>query len=187
VRKIINSTYITLDGTVENPHLWPSLGSAATDVSFEIQNDLLQACDALLMGRRTYESFAAAWPTRSGDAVSERINAIPKYVASTTMKDASWHNTTIIREDLLGYIERLKKQPGKDIVQYGLGPVSYAMMEHGLLDEIRLWVSPLILGRNGEKAPHFLECPQTQLQLVNTRSLPNGVTILNYTLGNAKN
>jgi len=87
MREIINSTYITLDGAVEDPHLWPTLGEAAAEVSFEIQNDLLQACDALLMGRRTYESFAAVWPTRSGDSVSDRINAMKKYVASTTIRD----------------------------------------------------------------------------------------------------
>ena len=180
MRKIINSTYITLDGGIENPHLWPSLGDAATEISFDIQNDLLQACDALLMGRRTYESFAAAWPTRSGDSFSDRINAMQKYVASTTLQEPTWNNTTVISADLIGELRKLKAQPGKDIVQYGLGPVSFTMMEHGLMDEIRLWVHPLILGNSGPARPHFLDCAPAHLQLVGARSLPNGITILSY-------
>jgi dihydrofolate reductase len=160
--------------------LWPSLGKAAEDVSFEIQNDLLQACDAVLMGRRTYEGFAAAWPGRSGDAFSDRINAMRKYVASRTLGEATWNNTTIIRDDLVGELQRLKQQPGKDIVQYGLGSVSFQMLEHGLIDEFRLWMHPLILGRNGPRTPHFLECMPARLHLVDVRSLPNGIAILGY-------
>lgn len=75
-----------LDGVVEGPHLWPSIGDAGSQVSFEIQNDLLQSCDGVLMGRRTYESFAAAWPTRSGDSLSDRMNAMRKHVASSTLR-----------------------------------------------------------------------------------------------------
>jgi dihydrofolate reductase len=180
MRKIINSTYITLDGVVENPHLWPTLGKTGTDISFEIQNRLLQACDALLMGRRTYESFAAVWPTRSGDSVSDRINAMKKYVASTTIHEPTWNNTTVISADLVGELKRLKQQPGKNIVQYGLGTVSFTMIEHGLIDEIRLWVHPLILGRSGPTRPHFLDCAPAHLQLVETTPLPNGISILTY-------
>jgi len=180
MRRIINSTYTTLDGAVEGPHLWPSLGSAGKDLSFEIQNDLLQACDAVLMGRRTYEVFAPVWPTRSGDSLSDRINAMRKYVVSSTLRDPTWNNTTVISDDVVGTIARLKQQPGQDIVQYGLGAVSYAMMQHGLIDEIRLWVHPLILGQNGPKIPDLLGCPPARLHLVNTRSLPNGIAILSY-------
>jgi dihydrofolate reductase len=180
MRKIINSTFITLDGAVENPHLWPTLGTAGAQVSFDIQNDLLQGCDLLLMGRRTYEAFAAVWPTRSGDSYSNRINAMPKLVASTTLRDPQWNNTTVIGDDLVDQLKRLKQQPGKDIVQYGLGRVSFTMMEHGLLDEIRLWVHPIILGRQGPTIPHFVECPPARLQLSGTRALPNGITISSY-------
>ena len=180
MRRIINSTYITLDGAVEGPHLWPSLGDGASDVSYDIQKELLAGCDALLMGRRTYESFAAVWPMRSGDAVSDRINGMRKYVASSTLRDPSWNNTTVISRDLVPTIASLKQQPGMNIVQYGLGSVSFALLEHGLLDEIRLWVHPLILGRNGPSLPHFHDAPPTRLELTGSQTLPNGIAILTY-------
>ena len=146
MRKIINSTYITLDGVVEGPHLWPSLGRPGDERAGQIQTDLLLSCDALLMGRHTYDGFAPVWPTRSGDPYSDHINAMPKYVVSTTLKDPEWTNTRVIDGDVAGEVTRLKEAPGKDIVQYGFGAVSRLLLEHGLLDELRLWVHPLIVG-----------------------------------------
>jgi dihydrofolate reductase len=173
---------ITLDGAVENPHLWPSFsGGAGSDVSFDIQMSLLEECDTMLMGRRTYESFASVWPARSGDKMSDRFNAMQKIAVSTTLRDPSWNNTAVVR-DLVEEIEKLKQQAGKNIVQYGLGQVSFTLMEHGLLDEIRLWVHPLILGSQGPQVPHFISCPATHLQLVDTKTLPNGIVILRYTV-----
>ena len=180
MRKIINSTYITLDGAVENPHLWPSLGDSAKTLSFDIQMELLDACDVILMGRRTYETFAAAWPMRSGDRMSDGFNAIQKQVVSTTLRNPTWNNTHVIGGDAVEKIRTLKKQPGKDIVQYGLGQVSFALLEHGLVDEVRLWIHPIILGKNGPQSPHFLNCPSAQFDLVSSRALPNGIVIVNY-------
>jgi dihydrofolate reductase len=180
MRKIINSTYITLDGAVADPQDWPSLEETGGDESYNIQWELLNQCDALLMGRQTYESFASVWPTRSGDSYSDRINTMPKYVVSSTLQIPAWHNTTVISQNIVEEITRLKQLPGKDIVQYGLGPVSFLLLEHGLLEEIRLWVHPLILGTSGPQTPHFRDCPPVQLDLVNSRTLPNGIAILNY-------
>jgi dihydrofolate reductase len=84
MRKIINSTYISLDGVIEGPHLWPSLGRPSDQRADQIQTDLALSCDALLMGRHTYDGFAPVWPTRSGDPISDHINAMPKYVVSTS-------------------------------------------------------------------------------------------------------
>ena len=191
MRKIINSTYITLDGAVENPHLWPAIArgefrtygkARISDSHFEVQNELLQSCDALLMGRRTYEGFAAAWPTRSGDSISDRINSMQKYVASSTLRNPSWNNTTVIGKDLATEIAALKQQPGNDIVQYGLGAVSRTLIDNGLIDEIRLWIHPIILGSEGPKSPHFFGWPPTRLRLVSTKALPNGIAILTYEL-----
>jgi dihydrofolate reductase len=180
MRKIINSTFITLDSVIENPHLWPSLGAEGSQESFDIQAELLNNCDAVLMGRRTYESFASAWPTRSGDVYSDRINAMEKFVVSSTLLNPTWNNTTVIARDLVGEITRLKRQPGKDIVQYGIGQVSFTLLEHGLLDELRLWVHPLILGNKGPQVAHFRDCLPARLSLVASRTLPNGIVILNY-------
>jgi dihydrofolate reductase len=95
MRRIINSTYITLDGVIANPQTWPS-GRVADEAGVAIQTDLLRSCDAILMGRQTYESFAAAWPTRSGDPFSDQINSMAKYVVSSTLERADWRNSTII-------------------------------------------------------------------------------------------
>lgn len=181
MRKIINSTFLTLDGAVENPHLWPGhFDSSAKQVSFDIQMELLNACGAILMGRRTYEGFSAAWPTRSGDVMADRINAMQKLVVSTTLRDPTWNNTQVIGADAVEKIRALKKQPGKDIVQYGLGEVSFTLLEQGLMDEVRLWIHPIILGKQGPQVPHFLDCSPTQFDLVSSRALSNGIIIANY-------
>lgn len=179
MRKIINSTYITLDGVIANPHHWPS-GRVSDDAGVTIQNELLQSCDALIMGRQTYEGFAAAWPTRSGDPISDRINSMAKYVVSSTLRQADWHNTTIISGDPVGAIARLKQEPGQNIVQYGFGQLSYALMHHGLLDELRLWVHPFFVGRFGPEGLLYREGPLTMFDLVDTMRLKNGDIILNY-------
>ncbi len=180
MRKIINSTYITLDGAVEDPHLWPSLGVEGAEESFDIQAELLNHCDAVLMGRRTYEGFVSVWPTRSGDVYSDRINAMEKFVVSSTLRNPTWNNTTVIARDLVAEVTRLKQQPGKDIVQYGIGQVSFMLLDHGLLDELRLWVHPLILGNKGPQVPHFRDCLPTQLNLVASRTLSKGIVLLRY-------
>jgi dihydrofolate reductase len=179
MRKIINATYITLDGVIEGPHLWPSLG--ARDERWEqIQTDLLLSCDALLMGRRTYEGFAPVWPTRSGDPYSDHINSMPKYVVSTTLKDPEWHNTQVIDGDVVAAITRLKESPGKHIVQYGFGAVSRLMLQHGLLDELRLWVHPLILGHGSPSDLLFGPVPSVGFRLTESTTLNHGIIILNY-------
>jgi dihydrofolate reductase len=179
MRKIINSTFISLDGVIANPHLWPPLDQA-DDEGTAIQTELLFSCDAVLMGRRTYESFAQAWPTRSGDAFSDRINSMAKYVVSSTLEAPEWNNTTVIDGDIVAELTRLKQEPGQHIVQYGFGPVSFTLMEHGLLDEIRLWIHPLFVGRGGPQDLLFRECSPTKLDLVDTRRLQNGIVVLNY-------
>jgi dihydrofolate reductase len=180
MRRIINSTYITLDGVVEAPHLWPSTGQGSDPRADQIQTDLLLSCDALLMGRHTYDGFAPVWPTRSGDPASDHINAMPKYVVSTTLKDPEWQNTTVIDGDVAAEIERLKAADGKNIVQYGFGVVTQLMLERGLLDELRLWFHPLILGRGEPGDLLFSAVPATGFRLVDTTALSNGIVILAY-------
>ena len=178
--KIINSTYVTLDGVVEGPHLWPSLGRPRDERWGQIATELLLSCDAMLMGRRTYEGFAPVWPTRSGDPYSDRINTMSKYVVSTTLKDPAWANTQVIDGDVAGSIRRLKESSANDIVQYGFGPVARLMLDHDLLDELRLWVHPLILGSGSLSDLLFGETPAVGLDLVDTTPLSDGTVILSY-------
>jgi dihydrofolate reductase len=178
MRKIINSTYITLDGVIEAPQDWPSLG--VEDAGGVIQTELLFACDALVMGRRTYDGFAPVWPTRSGDPYSDHINSMPKYVVSSTLKDPEWANTTVISGDPVEELRRLKEEPGKDIVQYGFGQLSYAMLENGLLDEVRLWVHPFFYRGRGPEDLIFRPGSVAKMTLKDVRTLVSGMVILTY-------
>jgi dihydrofolate reductase len=182
MRKIINSSYISLDGVVEQPHLWPTIARPSDERGGQIQTDLLLACDAVLMGRRTYEGFAPVWQTRSGDPYSDRINTMPKYVVSTTLKDPDWANTTVISSDVVERIRQLKTQPGQDIVQYGFGSVSTLLMQNGLLDELRLWIHPLFVGTGSTKDLLFPHAPPTQFELVDSTILKSSMVILTYRL-----
>jgi dihydrofolate reductase len=177
---IINSTYITLDGVIEGPHLWPSLGRPGDGRGDRIQTELLLSCGALVMGRRTYEGFSPVWPTRSGDPASDHINAMPKYVVSTTLTDPEWNNTQVIDGDVVERIGKLKEESAKDIVQYGFGPLSRLLLEHGLLDELRLWFHPLILGRGTPGDLLFGPVPAVGFELTDTTTLSNGIVILSY-------
>ncbi|HEX2132197.1 MAG TPA: dihydrofolate reductase family protein [Actinophytocola sp.] len=179
MRRIINSTYISLDGVIENPHLWPSSGSDG-GAGEAIQTELLLSCDTLLMGRRTYEGFAPVWPTRSGDPASDHINAMTKYVVSSTLTDPAWNNTTVVDDDPMVAIERLKAEPGKDIVQFGFGRLTHAMLEHGLLDEVRLWVHPLLVRGGGPGDLLYRDGALTQLRLDRVTQLDSGIVILGY-------
>jgi dihydrofolate reductase len=182
MRKIINSTYISLEGVVERPQEWPSVGDRGSKGD-EIQAELLLACDALLMGRRTYEGFAPVWPTRSGDPSSDHINSMAKYVVSSTLTEPEWTNTSVISGDPVDEIRRLKEAPGRDIVQYGFGRLSATMLEHALLDELRLWVYPLFVGNTGPDDLLHRHAAGASFELVDATSLENGVVILSYRVG----
>lgn len=182
MRKIINSTYISLDGVVEMPHKWPTIERPPDERGGQIQTSLLQACDAVLMGRRTYESFAPAWQSRSGDPLSDRMNAVTKYVVSTTLTDPDWANTTVISGDVAERIGQLKEEPGQDIVQYGFGAVSTLLMQHGLLDELRLWIHPLFVGIGSADDVLFPKGPPAQFVLTDSTILNSGMAILSYRL-----
>jgi dihydrofolate reductase len=182
MRKIINSTYISLDGVVEQPHLWPTIERPSDGSGDRIQSDLLMASEAVLMGRRTYEAFAPVWQARAGDPFSDRMNAMPKYVVSTTLTDPDWTNTTVIASDVAERIQQLKAEPGQDIVQYGFGAVSTLLMRHSLLDELRLWIHPLFVGKGGSDDVLFPKGPPTQFELVDSITLKSSMVILTYRL-----
>ena len=180
MRKLTNSTYITLDGVIQDPQAWPSLGSS-DDLGLTIQTELLRACELQIMGRRTYEGFAAVWPTRSGDSYSDHINAMRKLVFSSHVHEPRWNNTEIVTEDPVEVVRELKAQDGGDIVQYGFGHMAHRLMEAGLVDELRLWVHPFILGRGGTDALLYLDGATTSLRRAETTDLASGIVILSYT------
>jgi len=180
MRRIINSTYISLDGVIQDPQDWPDNGIESDGTGPKVQTDLLFGCDAMLMGARTYPGMAKAWMARSGDPFSDRFNAMAKYVVSSTLRDPEWNNTTVISGDPIPEIRRMKEQPGRDIVQYGFGQLSYALLEHGLLDELRLWVHPLFVGRATPDDLIFRPAATAQLELAGTLALNTGIVILTY-------
>jgi dihydrofolate reductase len=180
VRRIINSTYISLDGVIQDPQVWPGNGIEPDGTGLKVQTDLLLACDALLMGGHTYPAFAPAWMARSGDPMSDRINSMTKYVVSSTLRDPEWNNTTVISGDPIAEIRRLKEQPGQDIVQYGFGQLSYTLLEQGLLDELRLWVHPLFVGKASSADLLFRPSATAQFELIDTLALNTGTVILTY-------
>ncbi|HZJ05364.1 MAG TPA: dihydrofolate reductase family protein [Nocardioidaceae bacterium] len=185
MRRIVNSTYVTLDGVIQNPQDWPSMGGFS-DAGGQAQLQLLERCDAVLMGRHTYEGFAPVWSARSGDPLSDRMNALPKYVVSTSLTDPQWNNTTVIDQDPIGSIRQLKQQPGADIVQYGFGPLSHALMAADLLDELRLWVHPFFVGTGSASDLLYRPGSSGTFDLADATTLDSGIVILTYQASPAK-
>src|ERR1700754_4589724 len=180
MRRIINSTYITLDGIIEDPQDWPSGRHEDDGRGGEIQTELLLGCDALLLGRRTYEGFAPVWTTMSGDPYSDHINAMEKWAVSTTLTDPGGNNSQAIGTDVDAEIARRKQQEGADIVQYGIGPVTDLLLEHGLLDELRLWVHPFLLGTGSPSDLLFRAGRAGRFDLAGVTQLASGNAVLTY-------
>jgi dihydrofolate reductase len=174
MRRIVNSTYVTLDGVTSDPQEWSIDYFDADAAAYAL--DKLRASDALLMGRLTYEGFASAWPGRSGDEFSDRMNAMAKHVASTTLTAPSWDNTTVIEGDLVEGVRALKEQDGGDVLMYGYGPVAQQLVGHGLLDELHLWVHPVLHG--GGTSSIFARGVTGRFGRVTTRTFASGVTVL---------
>lgn len=175
MRKIIVSTYATLNGVIERPQDWsfPYFDEEAA----EFASDQLFSADALLIGRDTYHSFAEAWPARDGE-FADRINEMPKYVVSTTLDEPlEWNNSHLISENVVEEIARLKEQPGEDILVYGTGRLAQTLIEHGLLDEHRLWIIP-VTWHEGRRI--FEDMAATNFELVDTKVLPSGTVILTH-------
>ena len=179
IAHIINSTYVTLDGVIGNVQDWPSVDSD-DDTGTRLQTELLLACDAVLLGRATYDSFASVWEGKSGDPYTDQMNSMEKYVVSSKLNAPSWNNTNVISGDVIEEVARLKELPGGDILQYGFGPLAHTLMEHGLLDEVRVWVHPFFFGNAGPDDLLFRNGPLTRLTLTDTTTLTSGIIILTY-------
>ena len=175
MRRLIVSNNVTLDGRVDDVLDWSIPGD---DEDFVKRNvELLRQSDGLILGRKSYEFFAAVWPSRSGE-FPDLMNGIAKYVASTTLQDPEWENTQLIEGDVPEAVAKLKERPGKGLIVYGSGDLTNTLMEHDLIDEYRLWVHPVVLGRGSrffEDGPRRMD-----LELVDATAIPSGVVILTY-------
>jgi dihydrofolate reductase len=186
--KLVVTEFITLDGVIEAPGGGEAfeLGGWAFkfnrgDDGDKFKVDELMAADAQLLGRVTYTGFAQAWPTMNTDPFGQKMNSMPKYVVSTTLSDAdaTWTNSTVIRDDVAGQVARLKQQVAGDIVVAGSAQLARSLAEYGLVDQYRLMVFPIVLGSG--KRLFGDGSPSVTLRLVDTKPVgPDGVVILTY-------
>jgi dihydrofolate reductase len=152
--KVVVSEFMTIDGVMEDPGGAESFEHGGWSFQFErgpegdkFKLDEVLAADALLLGRRTYEGFAAAWPSIEDEAgFADKMNGMPKYVVSSTLEDATWNNSTVIRGNLAEEVSKLKQQYDGDIVVAGSAQLAQALAREGLVDEYRLMVHPIVLG-----------------------------------------
>ena len=180
MRKIIVTEFMSLDGVIEEPRWTFQFERGPEGDKFKI--DELFGSDALLLGRVTYQGFAQAWPTMqdAGD-FGERMNSIRKYVVSATLTDtdATWGDTTVIRGDVAAEVAKLKAQPGGDLLLAGSCQLAHTLIEHGLVDEYRLMVFPIVLGGGKRLFPDSLG-EAAKLTLTEARTAGSGILLLIY-------
>jgi len=182
--RIVVTEFVSLDGVMEDP-------GGAEDFkyggwTFEIErgeegdkfklNEAMDA-DALLLGRKTYEGFAEAWPSREGE-FADKFNNMPKYVVSSTLKDPDWNNSTVLDGDLAEEVSKLREQVDGDIVVHGSAQLVQALVEDGLVDELRLMVFPVVLGAG--KRLFGETSDKRRLRLSDSKTVGDGVQILTY-------
>ena len=174
MRKLVESTFVTLDGAIDSPQEWSPPYWDEEHAAYA--SKMLFAADALVLGRATYEGFAEAWPQRSGDDYTDRINDMPKHVASRTLQEATW-NATILEGDAAEAIARLKEQPGDDLLKFGTGELDRTLLANDLLDELHLWIFPVLAG-GGQRLIDGIEV--THLTLVDTTRFASGIVVNVY-------
>ncbi|GAC1378200.1 MAG: dihydrofolate reductase family protein [Ktedonobacteraceae bacterium] len=179
MRKIVVSEYVTLDGVMEDPGgggwSFPFWNEEAAKYKF----DELFASDALLLGRVTYEGFAKAWPAMKDElGFADRMNSLPKYVVSTTLSEGTWNNTRVIKEYVVEEIAALKQQPGLDILVGGSAELVHTLMRHGLVDEYKLMIHPIVVGKGKRLFKDGID--RRIMKLAETKSFSSGIVILIY-------
>jgi dihydrofolate reductase len=175
MRKLNAWLFVTLDGVIEAPEKWV----IADDEMFGATEADYANSDALLLGRRTYETFAASWPQRGSEvANADWMNNTRKYVASTTLESPEWNNTTVIEGDVAAAVARLKQEDGKDIMVNGSGALVRTLMRDHLLDELRLFVHPVVVGSGIRLFDD--ESDPVELALTDSHAYNNGVISLTY-------
>ncbi len=173
MRKIVVTEFLSLDGIMEHP-AWTF--PYWNDEIAKFKGEETSASDALLLGRVTYQGFAAAWP-ESTDEGADYFNNVRKYVVSTTLETVEWNNSRLINDNIVAAITNLKQQDGKDITVHGSATLVQTLMRHDLVDRYRLLVYPVVLGK-GKRL--FQEGTTATLKLVETQAFSSGVAALIY-------
>lgn len=181
MRKVIIFMLTTLDGFFEGPDRdisWHNVDEQFNEFAIEQLNTF----DTLLFGRVTYQLMASYWPTpeaiRNDPIVADKMNNLPKIVFSRTLSSVEWHNTRLVKENVAEEIAKLKQQPGKDMAIFGSSDLALTLIPHGLIDEYRIMVNPVVLG-NGKPLFKGLN-DRLQLNLVKTKTFRNGNVLLYY-------
>ena len=181
--RILVSQFVSADGVIEDPVGMEGLGRGSwTDASFgeegtKFKLDEVMETDAMLFGRRTYDAYVAAWPSRD-DEYANKLNAMPKYVLSSTLGEPEWTNTTVLRGGAAEAARSVKERHAGNIMIQGSAQLADALLEHDLVDEWRLMVFPVVVG----KGKRFFGDPgrAVDLRLTESRSVGDGVAILIY-------
>lgn len=183
MRKIVVSTLVTADGVAEDPGGMAGFEHGGwanryfNDEAGKRSLERLRSCDYFLCGRHTYEMFSHAWPNSSGP-YADRLNAIPKLVASTTLAEPLTWNASLLKGDAIGALKKIKEEDGQDIVMYGSVSLMRSLLRHGLVDQLDLMVCPVVLGTGkrlfGEGGP------AVELELAAHARLDTGIAILSY-------
>ena len=182
--RIVVTEFVSLDGVMEAPgggedykHGGWTFEIERGDQGDKFKLDETMASEALLLGRRTYEGFAAAWPSREGE-FADKFNSMPKYVVSSTLKDPEWNNTTVLDGELAAEVAKVKEQQEGDIVVHGSAQLVQALLENDLVDELRLMVFPVVLGTG--KTLFGETSDKKTLKLRDSKTVGDGVAILVY-------
>jgi dihydrofolate reductase len=182
--RIVVTEFVSLDGVMEDPggaenfrHGGWSFAISRGDEGDKFKLDEALSAQALLLGRVTYEGFAEAWPSREGE-FADKFNTMPKYVVSSTLEDPEWNNTTVLKGDVKEEVEKLRQEQDGDIVVHGSARLVQTLIEHDLVDELRLMVYPVVLG-SGKRL--FGETSEKKtLRLVDSKVVGDGVLIVVY-------
>jgi dihydrofolate reductase len=182
---IVATNYISLDGVIQDPVGMESSGLGDWTGPFtrgpagdKFKLDELADADAMIYGRITYDGFAAVWPTVKDPAgFGDRMNALPKYVASRTLENASWSNSTLWKSDLVANTRELRARTSGDILIYGSASIVHQLAPHGLVDEYRLMVYPTVLGRGKRLFPNGFA---SRLKFAEYREFGDGIVLLTY-------
>jgi dihydrofolate reductase len=186
VGRIVVTEFVSLDGVMEAPgggedfkHAGWTFEIERGDEGDKFKLDETLSSEALLLGRKTYEGFAAAWPSRTDEVgFADKFNSMPKYIVSSTLENPEWNNTTVLKGDPVEEVSKLRQRPGGDIVVHGSAQLVQTLLEHDLVDELRLMIYPVVLGTGKRLFDETSD--KKRLRLTDTKTVGDGITICIY-------